>query len=117
MSREITAKKLVRYGSMILFFVVLVGYATWSSRDLLFGIRLTTVGITDGMTASDPVLTFSGVASHARSIVINGRVVPLAQNGSWTDSIALFSGYNTVTIATTDKFNRTTTRDYRVYYK
>ncbi len=117
MTRGLTAKKIVSWGSFILFFGLILGYGIWRSRDLLFGITISTVGITDGMTSTNPVLDFSGTATHANGILVDGETVPLSQDGTWHDSLALMDGYNVVTIAATDKFGRTTARQYRVYYK
>jgi hypothetical protein len=117
MTRQLTAKKLLRYGSIILLVLVIGGYGIWSSRDLIFGIKLSVVGITDGMTVATPVIEFSGTAVHADTITIDGRIVPLSQKGDWNDSIALLSGHNTVTISATDKFQRTISKHYQIYYK
>jgi len=116
MTRGITAKKLVRYGSIILLFIVIVGYGLWRSRDLLFGIRLSISGIKDGMTATDPLLSFSGTAYHAKAITVNLRPVSVAENGTWGDTIALLPGYNIVTVSVTDKFGRVISKNYRLYY-
>lgn len=117
MANEITAKKVLSAGIIILLSVLILAYALFRSRDLLFGIRLTTAGITDGMTATVPILDFSGVARHANGITVDGKTVALSEDGSWHDSLALLDGYNIVTVSATDKFGRTTTRSYRVYYK
>ena len=117
MTRGITGKKLVRFGSIVLLVVVLAGYGIWRSRDLLFGINFSVSGIQDGMTATSPLLEFSGVSRHATLMTVDGRVVPIAQNGTWSDTIVLLEGNNTVTIAIKDKFGRTITKEYRIYYK
>jgi hypothetical protein len=117
MPREITAKHVVRYGSIILLFVVIAGYGMWISRDLLFGIRLSVSGISDGMSAQAPLLDITGTARHANNVTLDGRTIPIAQSGAWSDTIALMPGYNVVTIGASDKFGRTKSRQYRVYYK
>ncbi len=93
-----------------------MGYGIWRSRDLLFGIRLNVAGITDGMTTTSEVLNLSGAARHANGLLINGRLVPLAEDGTWQDSIVLLPGYNIITISAMDKFQRTTNHEYRVTY-
>ena len=117
MTRGITAKKIVRYGGIVILFIVIIGYGIWRSRDVLFGITLSVTGISDGMTTTDGTLDFSGVAHHANMISVNGRIVPTAENGTWTDTIVLLPGYNVVRIVATDKFGRTKTGEYRLYYK
>jgi hypothetical protein len=112
----ITAKKIVRYGSISLIVVIVLGYGIWQSRDLLFGISTSITGISDGLSTNNPLLDFGGNAYHANALVINGRTVPLTGNGSWNDTIALLPGYNTIDIQITDRFKRTTEKIYRVYY-
>ena len=116
MTRGITAKKLVSWGSIVLLFVVIGGYGILRSRDLLFGIRMSTTGISDGMTATTDTLEFSGIAKHARGIKVNGQTISISEDGAWHDSLALLSGYNIVTVTATDRFGRTTVKGYRVYY-
>lgn len=116
MTTGITAKKLLSYGGIIIFVVIIVGYGIWRSRDLLFGINISVAGISDGMTTTESIVSFGGVANHASEITVDGRIVPLAQDGTWTDTISLLAGYNVVTIAAKDKFGRTISNEYRIYY-
>ena len=109
-------KKLLYYGSLTLLFAIIFGYGIARSRDLLFGIKVTTSGITDGMSTTTKLLTFGGVASHAIDVTVDGQKIPLAQNGTWTDTIALMPGYNVITLVATDKFKRTTTQTYKINY-
>ena len=116
MRQDLTAKKVVRTGSIVLLFAVIIGYGIWISHDLLFGIRMTVSGISDGLAAKTALLDISGRAKHANDVTLDGRTVAIDQNGVWTDTIALLPGYNVVTIGATDKFGRTTAKSYRVYY-
>ncbi len=116
MTRGITAKRLVRWISIILLIALIGGYGIWRSRDLLFGIRLSVTGITDGMTATSEVLNLSGTAKHANSLSLDGRTVPLTESGTWQDTILLLPGSNVITIAATDKFQRTIFKEYNVVY-
>ena len=117
MARELTAKNILRFGSIILLFLVISGYGIWRSRDLLFGIKITTSGITDGMTETNSVLDFYGNVRHANGLTINSMIVPLAQNGTWHDILALLPGENVITITARDKFNRTISKQFHVYYQ
>jgi hypothetical protein len=117
MTQILTAKNIVRYGSGILLFLIIGGYSIWQGRDILFGIRLIVHEISDGQSFTESILPLSGKATHAINITINGRTVPTAEDGSWQDMIALEPGYNTLTITATDKFKKTITKEFRLYYK
>ena len=106
-------KQILKYGALSLF----VGYGIARSHDLIFGIHFSVNGINDGMVTTEPVLTFSGEADHVTGMAVNGRVVPVAQDGTWMDTVALSPGYNVVTISAQDKFNRTVIHTYRLNYK
>lgn len=116
MTGELTAKRLIRSGGAILLSLVIAAYGLWQGRDLLFGIRTRVKGIEDGMRSGTAVLSLTGVARRAGGMRIDDRFVPVAEDGSWSDTIALLPGQNIVTIATTDRFKRTKTRIYRIYY-
>ena len=74
------------------------------------------MGITDGMSTTTQLLTFGGKAIHAIDVNVNGQKIALAQDGTWTDTIALMPGYNLITLIATDKFKRTTTESYKINY-
>lgn len=112
-----TGKKLLKFISLSLLFLVIIFYGVWKGRDLIFGIRLTVNGIQNNETVKNPVLNLSGLAYHAVSITINGRIVSVEENGMWHDVIALLKGYNIVSISAKDKFNRTISKVYTVNYE
>ncbi len=110
-------KKIVSLAGILAIITLVLGYGVWISRDILFGIHFSVSGLHDGLSTSEPLLTVSGNAYHASMLVIDGRTVPLSDTGSWQDTLALLPGYNTIQISVTDRFKRTTTKEYRVYYK
>ncbi len=113
----ITTKKAFRYGTVSILIAIILGYGIWQSRDILFGIKASVYGVNDGLSVSDPILHFGGNAYHANSVVVDGKTVPLTDAGAWEDTLALLPGYNTIQIVVTDRFRRTVTKEYRIYYK
>lgn len=107
-SRTICIKKLV-IGTLILGVCALVVY---NIRDLVFGTPLQVVAAKDGSTLGDTFLPLSGVARHARELLINGRTVAIDRSGKFTDAIILSPGYNIVEVALLDRFGNTETRTY-----
>jgi hypothetical protein len=117
MTRVLTAKHILRYGSILLLFIAICGYGIWQSRDLLFGIRLKIYGVASGQSFTGSILPLSGVAKHAVRITLDGADVPVADDGTWKDTVLLEPGYNTITITATDKFKKVITKEFVVYYK
>jgi hypothetical protein len=112
-----TGKKLLKFVSLTILFLIIIFYGIWKGRDLIFGIHLTINGIQNNETVTQSVLELSGNAYHAVSITINGRVVSVEENGAWHDTIALLKGYNIIKITAKDKFGRIITKEFTVNYK
>lgn len=116
MHRQTSLKKILRMSGISIFFLFVTLYGVWRSSDLLFGINLSVKGIKNDQSFTDPILTLSGTARHATEINIDGRLVPVDQDGTWTDTIALLPGHNVVTVLAQDKFKKIITKRYSVYY-
>ena len=117
MTKGITGKKLLKFTSLTLLFVIIFGYGIWKGRDLIFGIQLTVSGVQNNETTTSPVLSLSGVAYHAVQIIVDGRTVSVEENGTWQDSVALMNGYNVISVSAKDKFNRTISKIFTVNYE
>ena len=65
----------------------------------------------NGLITNQTSVTVSGTATdvHAVTISVNGTAISVGQNGSWTTSITLKQGVNTITIVATDAAGNTTT--------
>ena len=84
----------------------------YNIRDLVLGTPLEVVAAQDGATLDSTFLPLSGVARHARELLINGRTVAIDRAGNFTDAIILSPGYNIVEVALKDRFGNTETRTY-----
>ncbi len=84
----------------------------YNMRDLVIGTPLEVVTAQDGATLDSTFLPLSGIARHARELLINGRTVAIDRAGNFTDAIILSPGYNIVEVALKDRFGNTETRTY-----
>jgi hypothetical protein len=116
MTKHMTAKTLLRSGSLMLLAVVLLGYSLSRASDLLFGIHLNVLGIRDGQSVTSPTLEVSGEAKHATGVTIDGHRVSVDTHGVWRDTVVLLPGYNAVTVTAADKFGRTVSNQFAIYY-
>jgi len=116
MTRGLSAKRLLNYGSIILLVVIVLGYGIWRSRDILFGLRLSVSGIENGLSVTEPLKEVSGHSKHAVLLEINGRIVPISADGDFTDTLAFLAGSNIVTIRASDKFGDSVQKQYQVFY-
>ncbi len=109
-------KKIIQYSALILFFLLIVVYAFFRSRDLIFGVKIKNVNIVDGSTVAESVLHVSGQAKNAIKLTLNGREITVDEDGNWNETIALLSGYNVINVTAKDKFGYVDEKNYKLMH-
>lgn len=99
-----------------MFFIFIVVYAFSRSEDIIFGVKIKNVNITDGAKVADSVLKISGNAKNAINLTLNGREITVDVTGNFNETIALLSGYNIVNIKAKDKFGYMDEKNYKLMY-
>ena len=110
-------KKIVKIVSLSIFFILIVIYAVFISKDLIFGVKIKDVNITDGATYTESVLKITGNARNAIKLVLNGREISVDEKGNFSETIALLPGYNIINIKAKDKFDYVDEKNYKLMYK
>ncbi|MBP9019144.1 MAG: SMP-30/gluconolactonase/LRE family protein [Bacteroidales bacterium] len=64
-----------------------------------------TTNIQDGLTVSNPTFSFTGKTDPGCKVTINGSPVNVGADGSFSTSVYLSEGANTITIVSTSKYN------------
>jgi len=100
--QRFSISKLIIWTSLISI-LVLVFYNT---RDLFFGTKFSINSAPNGSTLREDFLPISGVAKHALSLEINGRIVSVDPNGFFSDGALLSPGYNIIEIKQKDRFGK-----------
>ncbi len=111
------AKKIIKLVGFSIFFVLIVSYAIFVSRDLLLGVKIKDVNLVDGSTFSESVIKINGNARNAISLTLNGREISINEEGDFEETIALLSGYNIISLRAQDKFGQTDEKNYKLIYK
>ena len=114
-------KKILTIASFSVLFLFIVIYAIFRSSDLIFGVKIKNVEINgsalvSGATVPDNVLKVTGVAKNAVDLTLDGREISVDQAGNFSETIALLSGYNILTLRAVDKFGNTDEKDYKLTY-
>ena len=109
-------KKIVKILGMLVFFAILLGYAFSRSYDLISGVKIKNVNIESGMKIESSPLKITGNARNANKITLNDRIVSIDQKGNFSETIALFPGYNVISIKAEDKFGNKDEKDYQLIY-
>lgn len=97
-----------------IFFVLLLGYAYFEARGILFG---PSISVTSGLTeVRDPLITIAGQAEHISSLSMNGKDVAVTEDGVFSEPYLLSAGYNRITLQARDKYGRSRTKTIEVIY-
>lgn len=108
------ARNILKITSLFLFFLLILGYAFFSSYDLVFGVKIKDINIINGEKITASVINVNGNAKNAVNLILNGREISIDKKGNFNESIALFSGYNIISIEAKDKFGNSDEKDFRL---
>ena len=113
------AKKVVKIGGLSVFFLIIIIFAFFRSKDLIFGVKIKNVNI-DGLPAqagvkvSNSLMEVTGNAKNAINLILNGREISINEVGDFNETIALLSGYNIISIKAKDKFGYVDEKNFRL---
>lgn len=109
-----SAKKILKVGGLSLFFLIIIIFAFFRSKDLIFGVKIRNVNIVDGGTVRDEILKVTGNARNALNLTLNGREISIDKEGNFEETISLLSGYNIINIKAKDKFGDVDEKNFRL---
>lgn len=113
---SISAKKVFQIGSITIFFLIIVVFAFFKSYNILFGLKIRNVNITDGVLVPEDTIQVTGNAQNAVTLTINGREISINNKGDFDETIALLSGYNIINIKAKDKFGYVDEKNYQLMH-
>lgn len=110
-------KKIIKISGLSVFFILIVIYAFFRSHDLIFGVKIKNVNLTDGATINESIIKVTGNARNVIKLTLNGREISINQQGDFEETIALLEGYNIINIKAEDKFGYMDEKNYQVMLK
>lgn len=108
------SKKILKIVSFSIFFIFILTYAFLTSKNLIFGVKITNVNITDGAKVSESIIEITGNAQNAINLTLNGREIVIDKDGNFHETIILLPGYNIVNIKAKDKFGHIDEKNYKL---
>jgi len=105
---------LPRYAIIIIFFIVVVGYALFQSRFLILGPRVNITYPEDGAIVSSGLVVLEGTAKNVAWITLNGRQIFTNEEGHWSEKLLVSPGLSTATVEARDRFGRETVERVRI---
>ncbi|OGI63380.1 hypothetical protein A2914_00045 [Candidatus Nomurabacteria bacterium RIFCSPLOWO2_01_FULL_41_21] len=109
-------KKFLKITAFSVFFIFIIVYGFFRSRDLIFGVKIRDVNIMDGTKITESVNTITGNVKNAVNLILNGREISIDKEGNFKETIALLPGYNIVSIEAKDKFGKSDEKNYQLIY-
>lgn len=122
------AKKIIKIGGLFIFFILIAIYAIIGSKDLIFGVKIKNVNLAvpeallvenstnKASGTKSNIIKLTGNARNAINLILNGREISVDKEGNFSETIALLSGYNIISIKAKDKFEYVDEKDYKLMY-
>ena len=102
------------YIALGIFFLIILGYAYYEARGLLFGPSITVSS--DITEVHDPFVTIKGQADRIASLSMNGKTIPVTEDGAFEEPYLLSVGYNRIVLDASDKYGRTRRQAIEIVY-
>lgn len=99
---------------LAVFFVALAGYAYYEIRGLLSGPAIQIDNRV--MEVHDPFITIEGSAKRIASLSMNGKTIPVTEDGSFSEGYLLTTGYNRIVLEARDRYGNATARELEIVY-
>ena len=97
------------------FFLVVIAYAYYEGRGLLYG---PSIEISNRvMEVSEPTISIEGSAERIASLRMNGKSIPVTEDGTFSELYVLTPGYNRITLSASDRYGKSTERILEIVYK
>ncbi len=101
---------------LVAFFLLIITYTLFGSRDLIYGVKIRNVNIVDGAKVTGSIIEVKGNAQNATNLTLNGREISINEKGYFYETIALLPGYNIINIRAQDKFGYSDEKNYQLMY-
>src|SRR3989338_5732445 len=102
------------YIALGIFFLIVLGYTYYEARGLLFG---PSISVSSKVTeVHEPFIVIKGQADRIASLSMNGKNIPVTENGAFEEPYLLSPGYNRIVLDASDKYGRTRRQEIEIVY-
>lgn len=99
---------------LVIFFILVLGYAYFEGRDIIFGPAISIENRV--MNVDQPFITIEGSAHRIASLRMNGQMIPVTEDGAFSEPYLLAPGYNRITLNASDRYNKSAERVIEIIY-
>lgn len=96
------------------FFLVLLGYAYYEGRAVLYGPRIMVPSSV--VHATEPLADIQGQALHIVELRMNGEPISITEEGVFDEQYVLAPGENRIVLDATDRYGRTEQEIIEILY-
>lgn len=101
--------------ALIIFFIVVIGYAYFEARGLLFGPMIDIPSQTMTET-QDPYVLIQGQANRIASLSVDGEPLQVTEAGDFQEPYVLAPGVNRIVFDAKDKYGNATQKVVEIVY-
>lgn len=99
---------------LIVFFILLIGYAYYEARGFIYGPRITVAD--EVTTVSDPYVVIQGQADRISKLSMNGNEITVTEGGKFAEPYLLAPGLNRILLDAEDKYGRSRQEIIQIVY-
>ena len=99
---------------LVFFFLILVGYGMYEAQGILYGPLIDVPSET--MTVHDPYTIIKGRAERIMELRLNGKTIPVTENGEFEEPYLLAEGSNHLILDARDARGRTARKIIDIAY-
>ncbi len=100
------------YMALGIFFLIVIGYAYFEAQGILFGPQ---IKVTSQPAEVDkPFILIRGSAERITSLSMNGKIIPVTENGAFEEPYLLAPGYNRIVLDAEDQYGRKRTKTLEI---
>lgn len=100
---------------LVVFFLLIAAYAYYEGRGLLYG-PVIEVEDSSPVEVSDSFITIEGGTRRISALLLNGKSIPVTEDGDFSEGYVLAPGYNHITLSARDRWGKTTERVLEIIY-
>lgn len=100
--------------AIILFFLLIIGYAYFEARGVLYGPQIHVS--TEPVAVTDPFIAIQGMAERITDLSMNGRPISVTEDGAFNEPYLLAPGLNRIMLDAKDRYGRTTQQIIQIVY-
>lgn len=98
-----------------IFFLLVLAYAYFEARGILYGPHIQVPSETT--LVHEQFVKISGKADRITKLTMNGKAVPVTEDGAFEEPYILAVGHNRIILRAEDKYGRTSEEVVEIFYE